>query len=59
MKRIEKVANQTNGRSRKCAKCPLNTRPKTRCTEEIWGVCRSAFVSGFVKGATWQKTNKK
>ena len=40
MDKIEKEANKANGLNRRCAVCPLNTRPKTKCTEEIWLVCR-------------------
>ena len=50
-------ANKANGLNRRCAKCPLNTRPKTRCTEEIWCVCKNAYVSGFKKGVEYSKNN--
>ena len=54
MKRIEKVANEYGGRSRLCAKCPFNTKPKMRCNEEIWKVCRASYIQGFIKGAEWK-----
>lgn len=57
MNKIEKAANKANGLNRRCAKCPLNTKPKTRCTEEIWCLCRNAYVSGFKKGVEYSKNN--
>ena len=59
MDKIEKEANKANGLNRRCAKCPLNTKPKTRCTEEIWQVCRNSFVSGFKKGVEYHKNLNK
>ena len=57
MDKIEKAANKANGMNRRCAKCTLNTIPKTRCTEEIWLVCRNAYVQGFKKGVEYSKNN--
>ena len=59
MKKLEKAAKIANGRSRMCAKCPFNTTPKSRCTEEIWNLCSDSFIEGFVKGAKYVKKNKK
>ena len=55
MKKVEKAAKTANGRIRMCAKCPFNTKPKTRCTEEIWNLCSNSFIEGFVKGAKYKK----
>ena len=62
MEKVEKAAKTANGRIRMCAKCPFNTKPKSRCTEEIYTLCSTSFVTGFRKGANWIKTeinNKK
>ena len=56
MEKVEKAAKTANGRSRMCAKCPFNTKPKSRCTEEIYTLCSTSFVTGFRKGANWIKT---
>jgi hypothetical protein len=56
---IEKAAKQINMRRRSCCtKCPFNTRPKSRCTEEIWNLCSNSFIEGFVKGAKYIKKEK-
>ena len=59
MKKLEKAAKIANGRSRMCAKCPFNTTPKSRCTEEIYTLCSTSFVTGFRKGANWRKMENK
>ena len=55
MKKLEKAAKTANGRSRMCNKCPFNTKPKSRCTEEIYTLCSTSFMTGFRKGAEWRK----
>lgn len=58
MKAIDKItkeASRVNLRSRKCANCPFNTRPKSRCTEEIWNLCSNSFIEGFKKGVKFNK----
>ena len=59
MEKVEKAAKTANGRSRMCAKCPFNTKPKSRCTEEIYTLCSTSFVTGFRKGANWRKMENK
>ena len=56
---IKKVAKQVNMRRRSCAKCPFNTRSKSRCTEEVWNWCSNSFIEGFVKGARFVEHKKK
>ena len=55
---IKKVAKQADLRRKCCAKCPFNTLPKSRCTEEIWNLCSNSFIEGFVKGAKYIKKEK-
>ena len=45
-KYIERIANETNGRSRACKRC----RYLRRCTPEILEICSKSFVEGFKKG---------
>lgn len=56
---IEKAAKKVNMRRKSCCtKCPFNSYPKTRCTEEIWNLCSDSFIEGFVKGAKYVKKIK-
>ena len=45
-KSIERIAKETNGRSRACRRC----RYLMRCTPEISEICCKAFEEGFKKG---------
>ena len=57
---VTKIAKKANLRRRSCCnKCPFNTRPKTRCTEEIWNLCSNSFIEGFVKGSALAKNKIK
>ena len=48
---MTKAAKLANGRSRKCAICPI----RKCCTLPIQRACSDAFVEGFKKGARWEK----
>ena len=47
---IKTLAARSALKSRRCAKCPLNTFPKRKCTEEILNACLNSFIEGFIKG---------
>ena len=56
---IKKAAKQENMSRRSCCnKCPFNTLPKSRCTEEIWNLCSNSFIAGFIKGAKYIRKKK-
>ena len=51
---LKQCAKEASGRSRMCAKCPINLKHKI-CSEDILQVCHNAFVNGYLKGAKDQK----
>lgn len=54
-KSIERIAKETNGRSRACRRC----RYLMRCTPEISEICCKAFQEGFKKGFNEYKNRLK
>lgn len=55
MKGVTKAAKVANGRSRKCASCPIHKRYRI-CSPEIQRVCHDAFIEGFKKGVKAAET---
>lgn len=54
MKGLTKAARTANGRSRKCAICPI----RKNCNLSVHRACSDAFVEGFKKGARWEKERR-
>lgn len=55
---LTEAAKKSNGRSRKCASCPLVQKLPLRCTPEISRICTESHIEGFKKGSKYGKENK-
>lgn len=54
MTSLDRLAQQANGRSQACAKCPYGGV----CPQQVFDICSRSFIEGFKKGYKAKRKDK-
>ena len=54
MTSLDRLAQQANGRSQACAKCPYGGV----CPQQVFDICSRSFIEGFKKGYEAKRKDK-